>query len=94
MAARTEFQVVSIVRAYLSSLGTDRMALIPGTVIAFGMNHTSGIVQAAVELARHEAETLADAPEAEILKEVGTVLSTAAMKLAVLTHSQPQTAER
>jgi hypothetical protein len=84
MAADSESEVVSIVRKYLSSLSTDRAALVPGSLVAVGVNHAKEIAQAAVEVAQREAQAAADGPDAVFLKEVGTVLSTAAMKLVVL----------
>ena len=84
MAADSETQVVSIVRGYLQSFSAERAALVPGSLIAFGINHAKEIAQAAVDVARREAQAIAGGPEATFLKEVGTVLSTAAMKLVVL----------
>jgi hypothetical protein len=84
MAAESESQVVSIVRGYLSSFSAERAALVPASLIAVGINHAKEIAQAAVEVASREAQAVADGPEATFLKEVGTVLSTAAMKLVVL----------
>ena len=71
-------------RDYLSSLSVANTAFVPGTVLALGINHAKEIAQAALEVARHEAQAAADAPEAALLKDVGTVLSTAAMRLVVL----------
>ena len=82
MAADSELQVVSIVRSYLASFSDEKAAFIPGSLIAFGVNHAREIAQAAVEVARREAQAAAE--EAAVLKEIGTVLSTAAMKLVVL----------
>jgi len=84
MAAESEPEVISILRDYLSTLGPERTALLPGSLMALGINHAKEIAQAAVELAQREAQAVADSPEAGFLKEVGTVLSTAAMKLVVL----------
>jgi hypothetical protein len=83
-AASTEPEVISIVRAYLSSQSAEKAVMIPGDVIALGINHAREIAQAALEVARREALAAADAPEASFLREVGTVLSTAAMRLLVL----------
>jgi len=94
MAANSESEVVSIVRSYLGSFSAERAALVPGSLIAFGINHAKEIAQAAVEVARREAQAVAEGPEATFLKEVGTVLSTAAMKLVVLAcGEQTQAAE-
>jgi hypothetical protein len=84
MAADSESQVVSIVRDYLTSFSAEKAALVPGSLAAFGINYAKEIAQAAVDVARREAQAIADGPEAQFLKEVGTVLSTAAMKLVVL----------
>ena len=89
MAAGSEGEVVTLVRKYLASLSAERAALVPSTVIAFGINHTRDLAQAAMDVATREAEALADGPEAAFLKEVGTVLSTAAMKLVVLGCGEP-----
>jgi hypothetical protein len=93
MAAESESQVVSIVRSYMSSLNAERAALVPGSLLAVGINHAKEIAQAAVEVASREAQAIADGPEATFLKEFGTVLSTAAMKLVVLACGvEPETA--
>lgn len=84
MAADSEAQVVSIVRSYMESFNAEKAALVPGSLVTFGINHAKEIAQAAVEVAQREAQAIADGPEATFLKEVGTVLSTAAMKLVVL----------
>jgi|KBSSwiStaDraftv2_1062776.scaffolds.fasta_scaffold1807207_2 hypothetical protein len=93
MAAGSEGEVVTLVRNYLASLSADKAALIPSSVIALGINHAREIAQAAVEVASREAEALANGPEAAFLKEVATVLSTAAMKLVVLGCGEQETAE-
>ncbi|HEX4333544.1 MAG TPA: hypothetical protein VH040_15505 [Usitatibacter sp.] len=84
MAANSESEVISIVRGYLSSFSMERAALVPPSLIAVGIDHAKEIAQAAVEVAHREAQAIADGPEATFLKEVGAVLSTAAMKLVVL----------
>ena len=94
MAADSEAQVVSLVRSYLASFNADSAALVPPSLLAFGINYAKEIAQAAVEISRREAQAVADGPEAVFLKDVGTVLSTAAMKLVVLAcGEQAQTAE-
>lgn len=94
MAADSESQVVSIVRDYLTSFSAEKAALVPGSLAAFGINYAKEIAQAAVEVARREAQAIADGPEATFLKDVGTVLSTAAMKLVVLScGEEAQTAD-
>ena len=82
--AQTHAEVISTVRAYLSSLNVADSAVMPPTLLALGVDYAQEIAQAALELANREAATAADAPEASILKEAATVLSTAAMRLAVL----------
>lgn len=84
MAADSEGQVIALVRNYLSSFTADKAALVPPSLVAFGINHAQEIAQAAVEVANREAQAVANGPEAAFLKDVGTVLSTAAMKLVVL----------
>jgi len=94
MAAESESEVVSIVRKYLSSLSTEKAALVPGSLVDVGIAHAKEIAQAAVEVAQREAQAAADGPDAAFLKEVGTVLSTAAMKLVVLAcGAEAQTAD-
>jgi hypothetical protein len=83
-AASTETEVMSAVRGYLSSLSPDKTAILPPTLVTLGINHAQDIAQAALELAGREALAVADAPEAAFLKDAATVLSTAAMRLAVL----------
>lgn len=89
MAADSEGEVVSLLRDYLASFGPEKVALVPPSLLAFGVNHAKEIAQAAVEIANREAQAIADGPEAVFLKEVGTVLSTAAMKLVVLACGEP-----
>ena len=87
--------MVAVVRDYLASLGEEKATLIPGTAIALRVKHAQEIAQAALEVARREAQVAADAPEAIFLKELGTVLSTAAMKLVMLAagmESEPKPA--
>lgn len=94
MAAHSEDQVIALVRDYLASFSAEKAALVPPSLVAFGINHAREIAQAAVEVANREAQAVADGPEAAFLKDVGTVLSTAAMKLVVLAcGGQPETAE-
>ena len=83
-AASTEPEVISIVRAYLSSQSAEKVAMIPGDVMALGINYAKEVAQAALEVARREAQVAADAPEASFLRETGRVLATAAMRLVVL----------
>ena len=94
MAADSESQVISLVRGYLGSFSSERAALVPPSLLAFGINHAKEIAQAAVEVAHREAQAVAEGPEAAFLKDLGTVLSTAAMKLVVLACGETaQTAE-
>jgi hypothetical protein len=83
-AAHTEPEVISVVRTYLSSQSAEKLVMIPVDVMTLGITHAREIARAAVEVARTEALAAADAPEASFLREVGTVLSTAAMRLVVL----------
>jgi hypothetical protein len=83
-AASTEAEVMSAVRDYLSSLSPDKVAILPPTLVTLGIDYAKDIAQAALELARHEALAVADAPQAAFLNDAATVLSTAAMRLAVL----------
>jgi hypothetical protein len=82
--ASTESEVVTLVRQYLATLSAEKTALVPPTLLALGINHAREIAQAAVEVASREALSASDAPEAQFLKDVGMVLSTAAMRLVVL----------
>jgi len=93
MAAGSEGEVLSHVRKYLSSFTPDKAVLVPPSVLALAINHAKEIAQAAVEVASREAQAVADGPEATVLKELGTVLSTAAMKLVVLACGEQETAE-
>ena len=83
-AASSETQVISIVREYLSALGPEKTAFMPATVLNVGISYAKDIAQAALEIATREADAAPDAPEAALLRDVGTVLSTAAMRLVVL----------
>jgi hypothetical protein len=83
-AATTEAEVVAAVRRYLGTLEYRKLAALPASLISLQVNHAADIAAAAVDLVRHEATVAQDTPEAMLLKELGTVLSTAAMRLAVL----------
>lgn len=83
--AATELEVIEAVRCYLGGVDSTTLARIPGSLITLQMSHAHDIAAAAVEVARHEAMMPSDAPEADLVKEVATVLSTAAMRLAMLT---------
>ena len=83
-AASTEAEVVTAVRLYLSELDPAQMKGIPGDLLSLHIHQARDIAAAALELARHEATISQDAPEAAILKDVATVFSTAAMRLALI----------
>jgi hypothetical protein len=81
-AASTEAEVITALRKYLSALDSGKAGLLPATLLAVGVNHAQEIAQAAVELASREMTS--DGPTAVLLRDAATVLSTAAMRLAVL----------
>ena len=83
-AASTEAQVISIVREYFAALSPEKAAFVPTAVLKVGMNYAQDVAQAALEIANREAHAEPDAPEAALLRDVGVVLSTAAMRLVVL----------
>ena len=83
-AASTEAEVISALRHYLSSLDAPKIALVPPTLLTVGVNYAQEIAQAAIELARRETSAALDEASAEFLKDAAIVLSTAAMRLAVL----------
>jgi hypothetical protein len=91
-AADSEVEVVTLVRNYLGSLGAEKEAILPASVVALG-SHAREIAQAAVEVATREAQLAAEGPHATLLKEIGLVLSTAAMRLVVLGCGEQETAE-
>ncbi|HUQ28530.1 MAG TPA: hypothetical protein VM051_08055 [Usitatibacter sp.] len=72
------------VRAYLESLEPGALAAIPVSLLTLQINHARDIAAAAVELARHEAMMPVDEPSAVLVKDIATVLSTAAMRLAMV----------
>ena len=83
-AASTEAQVISIVREYFAGLSPEKAAFVPTAVLKVGMNYAQDVAQAALEIANREARAEPDAPEAAFIRDVGIVLSTAAMRLVVL----------
>ena len=83
-AASTEEEVIGAVRDYFGSLDHGDLAAIPANLLSLQINHARDIAAAAVEVARHEATIAHDAPEAALIKEVAMVLSTAAMRLAII----------
>lgn len=82
--AKTKTDVISAVRNYLSSLEASKVALMPPTLLALGVDHARELAQASIELASREATAALDGPTVAFLKEAATVFSTAAMRLAVL----------
>ncbi len=92
-AASTEGEVIAAVRDYLGTLDHGQLAAIPASLLSLQINHARDIAAAAVELARHEATMAPQAPEAALVKDVATVLSTAAMRLAIISM-QPGAASR
>jgi hypothetical protein len=83
-AASTEGEVIAAVRDYLGALDKAQLAAIPAGLLSLQINHARDIAAAAVELARHEATMEQHGPEAALVKDVATVLSTAAMRLAII----------
>ena len=83
-AAATQGEVLEIVSGYLSSLDAKAVASIPVSLANLQASQTREIAAAAVDLARHEMSMAQDAPEAAMVKGVAQVLSTAAMRLALL----------
>lgn len=80
------------VRDYLEGIEPRALATIPVSLLTLQINHARDIAAAAVELARHEATMTLEEPNAVLVKEVATVLSTAAMRLAIV--SSPLGQER
>jgi hypothetical protein len=83
-AAGSQVEVMEIVSGYLSSLDDGALASIPVSLASLQASQAREIAAAAVDLARHEMTMAQDAPEAAVVKNVATVLSTAAMRLALL----------
>jgi hypothetical protein len=82
--ASTEAEVITAVRRYLSELDPVEVKAIPGDLLSLHIHHARDIAAAALELAKHEASISQDAPEAALVKDVATVFSTAAMRLALI----------
>ena len=83
-AATTEGEVVAAVRRYLEALHPRKLAALPATLLSLQVNHAADIAAAAVDLVRHEATLPQHEAEAMLFRDVGTVLSTAAMRLAII----------
>ena len=84
-SASNEDEIVAAVRNYLSSIDAPSIAALPASLFALQVNQAGDIAAAAVELARREATIAHDAPEAAIIRDVTKVLSTAAMRMALIT---------
>jgi hypothetical protein len=91
--ATTPEGVIAVLLDYVATLSPAEAALVPASLTNLAAHHAAEVAAAAVDLARREALVENDAPEAEFLKEVATVLSTAAMRLAVLIATVPEKAE-
>jgi hypothetical protein len=82
--AATEGEVVRALTEYLESLHPMAVAAIPANLLSLHLTHAKDIMGAAVILARHEAKMAHDTPESAIVKDVSSVLTAAATRLAVL----------
>jgi hypothetical protein len=91
-SAATENEVMAAVRNYLECFEPATLAAIPVSLLTLQVNSARDIAAAAVELARHEATMGHEAPEAALVRDVATVLSTAAMRLAVISLQPGETA--
>ena len=85
--AETPSAVFGLVCEYLSSLGSETAAILPASVMALCAG-THEIAASALAIAQREAAVAPDSTEAKMLKDVGTVLSTAAMRLAMLSAEE------
>jgi hypothetical protein len=83
-AARTSGDVVSIVRDFLSTLSVEESTAVPRGLIPTGITSTEDVMHAAVELAHKEILSAFDSPEVGVLKSIGSVLTAASSRLAVL----------
>jgi 5-formyltetrahydrofolate cyclo-ligase len=82
--ARTNGEVVGIVRDFLSSLSLEESASVPRGLIPTGINSAEAVMQAALEIAHKEVLSAFDSPESNLLKDIGSVLTAASAKLATL----------
>jgi hypothetical protein len=87
-AARSNGEVVSIVREFLSSLTLEESAAVPRGFIPTGITSAEEVMRAALEIAQKEVLSAFDAPEGDILKEIGSVLTTASTRVAALSLEQ------
>jgi hypothetical protein len=83
-ASSTAAEVVAAVNAFLSSFSREEVSGLPPSLVSLASRHVHEISQAAVELAQRDLLVVADGADAEVLKDAATVLSTAAMRLAML----------
>jgi hypothetical protein len=83
-AASTESEVIAAVRRYLGSLDASDAAKLPAEVMALGLSEVEEMVHAALQLVHNEMLGSHDAAEAEVLKDVHRVFTTAAKRLADL----------
>jgi len=82
--AQSEGEVVRALTEYLESLHPMAVAAIPANLLSLHLTHAKDIMGAAVILARHETKMIQETPEAAIVKDVSSVLTAAATRLAVL----------
>ena len=83
-AASSEGEIIEAVRGYLSSIDGSSISALPVSLLSLQASQARDIAAAAVELARREATIAHDAPEAALLRDVTKVLSTAAMRIALV----------
>ncbi len=84
-AAKSAAEVLSAVHGFLSALTPAEVSCLPPGFLAFASSPVQELSHVAVELAQREI--LASSPigaDAGLLKDASTVLSTAAMRLALI----------
>jgi hypothetical protein len=86
--ARTNGEVVSIVRDFLSSLTLEESTSVPRGLIPTGVTSADEVMQAALAIAQKEVLSAFDSPEMKFLQGIGSVLTAASARIAALSLEQ------
>ena len=83
-AAMTPGEVLTAVHRFLSSLTPAEVSCLPPGLLSFASGQVQELSHVAVELAQREILASSNGLNAGLLKDASTVLSTAAMRLALI----------
>ena len=83
-SASNQDEIIEAVRGYLSAIDRSSLSRLPVSIVSLQASQARDIAAAVAELASREAAIAQDAPEAALIRDVSKVLSTAAMRIALI----------